>query len=158
MQLPVFSIHGNHDDPAGDGGLAALDVLSTANLVNYFGRATDVEKIGLTPVLIRKGATKLALYGLGHVRDERLTRSFEHKEVTVARPKQHAEEWFSVMAVHQNRHPRGVGTVMKGYIKDGMLPSCMDIVVWGHEHECQVAARAPARARTPRDACALGHA
>lgn len=33
IKLPVFSIHGNHDDPAGDGGLAALDVLSTANLV-----------------------------------------------------------------------------------------------------------------------------
>ena len=39
VQLPVFSIHGNHDDPAGDGGLAALDLLSTANLINYFGRA-----------------------------------------------------------------------------------------------------------------------
>ena len=38
IQLPVFSIHGNHDDPAGDGGLAALDILSTANLINYFGR------------------------------------------------------------------------------------------------------------------------
>ena len=28
VQLPVFSIHGNHDDPAGDGGLAALEILN----------------------------------------------------------------------------------------------------------------------------------
>jgi double-strand break repair protein MRE11 len=50
VQLPVFSIHGNHDDPAGDGGLAALDILSTANLINYFGRAGNFEKIALAPV------------------------------------------------------------------------------------------------------------
>ena len=85
IQLPVFSIHGNHDDPAGDGGLAALDLLSTANLVNYFGRASNVDKIALAPILIKKGSTKLALYGLGHVRDERLARSFDRKEVTVCR-------------------------------------------------------------------------
>ena len=40
VQLPVFSIHGNHDDPAGDGGLAALDILSTANLVRRALAAT----------------------------------------------------------------------------------------------------------------------
>ncbi len=83
IQLPVFAIHGNHDDPAGDGGLAALDLLSTANLVNYFGRASNVEKIELTPILIQKGSTKVAMYGLGHVRDERLARSFDAKKVTV---------------------------------------------------------------------------
>ena len=61
VQLPVFSIHGNHDDPAGDGGLAALDLLSTANLLNYFGRCDNFERISLSPVLITKGQTKLAL-------------------------------------------------------------------------------------------------
>ncbi|KAL3896350.1 MAG: hypothetical protein SGPRY_013292, partial [Prymnesium sp.] len=99
--------------------------------VNYFGRVGDIEKIALKPVLIRKGGTKLALYGLGHVRDERLARSFEHKGVSVARAVPNPEEWFSLMVIHQNRHPRGVGTVMKGYIKDGMLPSCMDMIAGG---------------------------
>ena len=47
IQLPVFSIHGNHDDPAGDGGLAALDVLSTANLINYFGKSHNLEKVSM---------------------------------------------------------------------------------------------------------------
>jgi len=139
IQLPVFSIHGNHDDPAGDGGLAALDLLSTANLVNYFGRASNVEKIALAPILIKKGSTKLALYGLGHVRDERLARSFDRKEVTVARPAAaERDSWFNLMAIHQNRLPRGAGVTMKGYIKEALLPNCMDLVVWGHEHECTI--------------------
>ncbi len=37
--LPVFTIHGNHDDPSGVDNLSAVDVLSTCNLVNYFGKA-----------------------------------------------------------------------------------------------------------------------
>ena len=36
--LPVFTIHGNHDDPAGADNLSAVDVLSTCNVVNYFGK------------------------------------------------------------------------------------------------------------------------
>ena len=30
VSLPVFGIHGNHDDPAGERNLSAMDVLSTA--------------------------------------------------------------------------------------------------------------------------------
>lgn len=43
--LPIFSIHGNHDDPTREGGveaLAALDLLHVANLVNYFGKSNKV--------------------------------------------------------------------------------------------------------------------
>ena len=39
--LPVFTIHGNHDDPAGADNLSAVDVLSSCNLVNYFGKAVS---------------------------------------------------------------------------------------------------------------------
>ncbi|EKX47232.1 Mre11/sbcD nuclease, partial [Guillardia theta CCMP2712] len=38
VSLPVFIIHGNHDDPAGKGSYSALDVLWNAGLVNYFGK------------------------------------------------------------------------------------------------------------------------
>lgn len=37
--LPVFTIHGNHDDPSGEGNLSAVDVLSSCGLVNYFGKS-----------------------------------------------------------------------------------------------------------------------
>lgn len=69
VSLPVFSIHGNHDDPSADSGgaevraaearhvwrqltpmvswlsfqsIATIDVLSGANLLNYFGKADHV--------------------------------------------------------------------------------------------------------------------
>ena len=36
--MPVFTIHGNHDDPAGEENLSAVSILSSAGLVNYFGK------------------------------------------------------------------------------------------------------------------------
>jgi double-strand break repair protein MRE11 len=43
VDLPIFAIHGNHDDPTRDGGelLAALDLLAMSNLVNYFGKRSS---------------------------------------------------------------------------------------------------------------------
>jgi double-strand break repair protein MRE11 len=67
-----------------DGNLCALDLLSTSGLVNYFGKQTDLDKIDIKPILFQKGASKLALYGLGNVRDERLHRTFRDKKVTLA--------------------------------------------------------------------------
>lgn len=67
--LPVFAIHGNHDDPSREGGfgesLAALDLLSASNLINYIGKLEQVDDIEITPILMRKGGTHIALYGLG---------------------------------------------------------------------------------------------
>ncbi|CAN0429365.1 unnamed protein product, partial [Hapterophycus canaliculatus] len=82
--LPIFSIHGNHDDPTREGGveaLAALDLLHVANLVNYFGKSDKVDDVEVNPILIQKGLTKLALYGLGSMRDERLNRMWQQKKV-----------------------------------------------------------------------------
>lgn len=39
--LPVFTIHGNHDDPAGQDNLSAVDLLSSCGLVNYFGKVVS---------------------------------------------------------------------------------------------------------------------
>lgn len=59
--LPVFTIHGNHDDPAGPENLSAVDVLSTIHYVNYFGKHVfarhlqgDIGKIDLSPILLQK--------------------------------------------------------------------------------------------------------
>lgn len=46
-------------------GLCALDLLSAAGLVNHFGHSNSVERIEISPILMQKGNTKLALYGLG---------------------------------------------------------------------------------------------
>lgn len=46
-------------------GLCALDLLSASGLVNHFGHSQSVERIEISPILMQKGNTKLALYGLG---------------------------------------------------------------------------------------------
>lgn len=82
--LPVFAIHGNHDDPTGAENVSVMDIMSTGGLINYFGKipigasgGSAQETIKINPILIRKGHTHLALYGLGHIRDERLSRKFQ---------------------------------------------------------------------------------
>ncbi|KAJ1749563.1 meiotic recombination [Coemansia sp. RSA 1821] len=134
VELPVFSIHGNHDDPSGEGNLSAMDMLGVSRLVNYFGRQTDVENIRVSPVLLRKGKTHLALYGLGNVRDERLHRTIAGKHMTMCQPAENSKDWFNLMVLHQNRVPHGP----KSYIPEHFLSDFLDLVVWGHEHQCQV--------------------
>ena len=134
VSMPVFSIHGNHDDPTGQGNLCSLDLLSVAGLVNYFGKYTDLEKIEINPVLLQKGQSKLALYGLGSIRDERLHRMFLHKNVHMLRPKEQAEEWFNLFVLHQNHAKHGP----KNYIPEQFLDDFLDLVFWGHEHECKI--------------------
>ncbi|CAJ1065458.1 double-strand break repair protein MRE11 [Xyrichtys novacula] len=134
ISIPVFSIHGNHDDPTGAEGLCALDLLSASGLVNHFGHSTSVEKVEISPVLMQKGSTKLALYGLGSIPDERLYRMFVNNQVTMLRPKEDQDEWFNLFAIHQNRSKHGP----TNYIPEQFLDEFLDLVVWGHEHECLI--------------------
>ncbi|KAK7882578.1 hypothetical protein WMY93_028752 [Mugilogobius chulae] len=134
ISIPVLSIHGNHDDPTGAEGLCALDLLSAAGLVNHFGHSQSVEKIEINPILMQKGKTKLALYGLGSIPDERLYRMFVNNQVTMLRPKEDQDEWFNLFTLHQNRSKHGP----TNYIPEQFLADFIDLVVWGHEHECLI--------------------
>jgi DNA repair exonuclease SbcCD nuclease subunit len=131
--IPVFSIHGNHDDPQGaglvspyfslsltlaallngrvqEGALCALDVLSVSGLVNYMGKIDlavgDVDAkdkgIAVKPVLLRKGRTRLGLYGIGNVKDQRMHFELRSSRVKLFMPRDR-KEWFNIMLVHQNR-------------------------------------------------------
>uniref|UniRef100_UPI00358E631F double-strand break repair protein MRE11 isoform X3 n=1 Tax=Myxine glutinosa TaxID=7769 RepID=UPI00358E631F len=134
IALPVFSIHGNHDDPTGVDGLCALDILASTGLLNHFGRATSLEDLSLSPLLLQKGTTRIALYGLGAIRDERLYRMFLNKQVTMLRPYQDSDAWFSIFVVHQNRAKHGA----TNYLPEQFLSEFLDLVVWGHEHESRL--------------------
>ena len=112
-------------------------------MVNYFGKhmltGSGHGKIKIKPVLMRKGNTKLALYGLGYIRDARLHQMFSVKgNVEWARPEDKpgfsSKSWFNTMLIHQNR----VTHSPKNAISERYLPSWLDLVVWGHEHECLV--------------------
>lgn len=134
--LPVFSINGNHDDLTGNPPLCALDILHSCGLLNYFGKVTSVEKLVVTPLLLRKGDTNLAIYGIGAIRDERLHQMFLQNHVSFLRPKddENQERWFNLLVIHQNRVKRGDAN----YIPESFLPSFIDLVIWGHEHPCEI--------------------
>ncbi|KAH3680074.1 hypothetical protein WICPIJ_008392 [Wickerhamomyces pijperi] len=132
ITLPIFAISGNHDESSGLGLLSPLDLLSAMGLINRMGHVMTEDDITVRPVLLQKGSTKVALYGLGNVRDERLRRSFEEGKVKFLRPENY-EEYFNLLAVHQN-HVAHAETV--AHLPENYLPSFMDFVLWGHEHEC----------------------
>ncbi|KAF7258557.1 hypothetical protein EG68_03799 [Paragonimus skrjabini miyazakii] len=134
--IPVFAIHGNHDDPSGPGGICAVDLLHSAGLVNLLGKTSSVERLFVSPLMLRKGSTQLALYALGAIREERAHRLFLNNMVTFYRPTTDNvdDDWFSLCAVHQNRSRHGP----TNYLPEHFLPDFLDLVVWGHEHECRV--------------------
>ncbi|OQD76690.1 hypothetical protein PENDEC_c004G00348 [Penicillium decumbens] len=134
IAIPIFSIHGNHDDPSGEGHLAALDLLQVSGLLNYYGRTPESDNIEIKPVLLQKGRTKLALYGMSNVRDERLFRTFRDGKVKFFQPSVQKDDWFNLMSVHQNHH----AYTATGYLPENFLPEFMDLVIWGHEHECLI--------------------
>lgn len=137
VAVPVFSIHGNHDDPSGDGHFCALDILQVAGLINYFGRTPESDNIEVKPILLQKGQTKLALYGISNVRDERLFRTFREGRVKFFKPDLQKDDWFNLIAVHQNHHAHSD----TNYLPENFLPEFLDLVVWGHEHECEIEPR-----------------
>ncbi|ELU06474.1 hypothetical protein CAPTEDRAFT_226161 [Capitella teleta] len=105
-----------------------------SNKVNFFGRYLSLEKIEVKPVLLKKGTTQLALYGLGSIRDERLHRMFVHNNIQFVRPKEDTGDWFNLFVIHQNRSKHGA----TNYIPEQFLANFLDLVFWGHEHECLI--------------------
>ena len=126
--------------------LSALDLLSVSNLINYFGRQDQVDDVNVSPVLLQKGNTKVALYGMGSMRDERLNRMWRGKKVRFLKPEDDtarrgeeysngSDSWFNIFTLHQNRD---LGRGSKNCVHESMIPEWMDLVVWGHEHECLI--------------------
>lgn len=130
ISLPIFSIHGNHDDPSGFSNISPLDVLHSGGLINYFGKVDNVDNIELQPILIEKDR-KVAIFGLGHIKDRRLYKTFLKGNVRYKRPA--GEDWFNILMVHQNRVPR-----KEEYLPEDFIDPFFDLVIYGHEHESVV--------------------
>lgn len=141
IQLPIFIIHGNHDDPSGLDNFSSIDIYGGKE-VNYFGKVYNYEEFDIYPILFVKKETKIAVYGIGNLKDERLYQALENKKVKFNRPKDDTEgsnniKWFNLLVVHQNRY-RGhfVNKTRKNYLPENLIPSFIDLIIWGHEHEC----------------------
>lgn len=108
-----------------------MDLLSSMGLINYFGKQTNLQELKISPILLKKGSNKLALYGLSHIRDERLERLFRDGKVKMYRPQEDVDEWFNIFVCHQNRVKRP-GTK---HLSDKVIPEFINLIIWGHEHE-----------------------
>ncbi|KAH7728876.1 double-strand break repair protein mre-11 [Aphelenchoides avenae] len=134
VSMPVFTIHGNHDDLSGKGH-TALDLLHEAGLINLFGKFNDVDNIEVSPILLRKGTSKIAIYGISSQRDDRLCRAFMNGSVKFMRPDEDHDSWFNVLVVHQNRPRRSTLRTTGSFLPVTYIPTFIDLVIWGHEHE-----------------------
>ncbi|VUZ93304.1 double-strand break repair protein MRE11, putative [Plasmodium vivax] len=131
--IPLFTMHGNHDYPYSCDYISPLDILHVGNLINYIGKSS-LDRIVIKPVLLNKEETKIAIYAIGWIKDERLHRAFEEKKVKFMLPSDHACR-INVLVLHQNRHMRCAhGNDFKNFIKESFIPSFVDLVIWGHEH------------------------
>lgn len=131
VSMPIFTIHGNHDDPS-FGTVGSMDILSATGLINYFGKWTDLSRITVSPIVLKKRNTYVALYGLSYINDQRLSRLYRDEKVELLRPKN--MDPFNIFVLHQNRVKHGD----YAYVPENRLHKFLDLVIWGHEHECRI--------------------
>ena len=85
-------------------------MLSVTGMLNYMGKIdlplndTEAQNNGIAvrPVLLRKGNTRLGLYGIGNVKDQRMHFELRSNRVRMYMPKD-KDSWFNVLLLHQNR-------------------------------------------------------
>ncbi|XP_034939537.1 double-strand break repair protein MRE11 [Chelonus insularis] len=142
VSLPIFTIHGNHDNPSFH-YTGTLDILEASGFVNYFSKISDLSKITITPIVLEKGGTYIAIYGISYVGERHLSRLFNSDMVTFLRPNI-PQKCFNILVLHQNRaqHTKGA------FIAEDKLPEFIDLVFWGHEHECRIV---PEEIKLPND-------
>ena len=132
-------------------------MLSVTGLINYMGKIdlplNDAEAqntgIAIKPVLLRKGNTRLGLYGVGNVKDQRMHFELRSNRVRMYMPKD-KDSWFNILLLHQNRYvsracendqAHSIYRVAHGpqqSVPEGMFDDSIDLVVWGHEHDCRI--------------------
>lgn len=49
-------------------------------------------------------------------------------------PAEYTDDWFNLLVLHQNRTPHSANN----YIPVDYLDEFMNLVMWGHEHECLI--------------------
>jgi double-strand break repair protein MRE11 len=115
LYVVCTTLNGSGADFSQEGALCALDVLSVSGLLNYFGKVDlaadegqerDDKGIKIRPVLLRKGSTHLALYGVGNVKDARMHYELRSNRVKMYMPSGGTvaeEDWFNMLLIHQNR-------------------------------------------------------
>jgi double-strand break repair protein MRE11 len=110
--------------------------------------------IKIKPILLKKGTSHLAMYGVGNVRDARMHYELRANRVKMFMPEGgdvKEEDWFNMLLIHQNRcaniplHRAGLALKARRVkhgpqesVPEGMFDDSIKLVVWGHEHDCRI--------------------
>lgn len=111
----------------------------------------EAQNIGIAvrPVLLRKGDTRLGMYGIGNVKDARMHFELRSNRVRMFMPRD-KQDWFNVLLLHQNRWTVWYGdSFCETYsfrvkhgpqesVPEGMFDDSINLVIWGHEHDCRI--------------------
>lgn len=133
INMPLFTIHGNHDDPSFS-TVGSMDLLSVSGLINYFGKCTSLDEITINPIILKKGTTHIALYGLSYINDQRLNRLIKHSKLKLNVTPELENDLFHILVLHQNRTQHS----QNDFVPESKLPPFLNLVIWGHEHECRI--------------------
>ncbi len=58
----------------------------------------------INPILLQKGETRLAMYGIGNIKDTRMHYELRSNRVRMFLPEDDGgPDWFNILLVHQNR-------------------------------------------------------
>lgn len=131
VPYPIFTIHGNHDDPTGPTGKSVCEKLATCGLLNYFGKVKQIandKQILVRPIILEKEHIKIALYGLGFIPDKKLCSAFKSNYVSFEEPR---KDTFNILVVHQNRRKYDEDK----FIPDNLFPKWFHLIIRGHEHD-----------------------
>lgn len=134
VTCPIFTIHGNHDEPTGsDHGhrsdpLSICQTLATNGLLNFFGKCDSSTKIRVKPIILKKEDIVLAIYGIGFIPDQRLKKLWLDKQVVFESPPMDS---FRILVLHQNRACHDESK----HLPDNLAPDFFNLIIRGHEHD-----------------------
>lgn len=118
IKLPVFIIHGNHDDPSSDTNISSINIMQSANYLNYITCENQEDKLVVKPVILQKGDTLIGIYGIGNIKEERLNRLIKSKQI-IYEYSENGEECFNILVIHQNRFKgHGLGATARNCVMD----------------------------------------
>ena len=69
----------------------------------YSDAEAKEEGIAVRPVLLQKGTTRMAMYGIGNVKDQRMHFELRSNRVRMYMPRD-KDDWFNILIIHQNRY------------------------------------------------------